>query len=372
MSFFKRFFGTGKQEKPTKNNQEQWIEAKDNEWAVRVLDVRPVTQGMLSTSTDPQMAANAISYGQEDGAFFWQQHTQVQKDIPTTIAFAIDGSLEAGVLFIPRVMEHKWAIFYDGENLIFVRSWLRKVFVVAKTKQIDNQLIIENIKGEFTLNESPEFTTAVLRYLLISHAIGDILPAPVPKDLASDIKKAGLWAFSTYGNMAQFAVFNEGFIPQTRQPLRSHSLLHIAVAKSNISEIEKQVQKEKSLTYLAGDGLAPLHWAIGPESTTSLEKLLKLGADPNVKSTEGATPIMNAVQSNKINHLELLLKAGANVNAADARGFTSLHRAAEMGHQEMVKILLEHGADKTIEANGHTAMSFAKNRGDEKIMTLLN
>jgi hypothetical protein len=37
-----------------------WIEAAETPWGVPVLDVRAVTQNMISTSADPQCAANAI------------------------------------------------------------------------------------------------------------------------------------------------------------------------------------------------------------------------------------------------------------------------------------------------------------------------
>ena len=47
-----------------------WIEAADNPWGVRVLDVRPVTLTMLSTSADPRCASNAVSFGQDDGTSF--------------------------------------------------------------------------------------------------------------------------------------------------------------------------------------------------------------------------------------------------------------------------------------------------------------
>ncbi len=39
----------------------------DNSWNIELLDLRPITLSMVSTSKDPQMAANAVSYGGEDG-----------------------------------------------------------------------------------------------------------------------------------------------------------------------------------------------------------------------------------------------------------------------------------------------------------------
>lgn len=375
MSFFKRLFGKSKKEENKEEKESvlklPWLESSENQWNVRLLDLRPLINSIFSTSSDPKMAENAISYGGDDGTSFWGIKPNNNRTIPANLSLPIDTVLEAGVLFTPNTMEHKWAIYFDGIYLIFIRSWLRQVFVIAKTSQKNNQLIIENIIGEFTENETPEFTIAVLNFLLISHAMGEVVPAPLPKELELDTNRAGTWAFSSYGNMAHLGIFDENFIPLPKGILRSHSLLHIAVAKSNMDEIERQVKKGTNVNLLAGDGLATLHWSIACESIESMDKLIELGADPNVRTLQGATPLMNAVQSNKIEHFNLLLQSGALVNAKDNRGFTALHRAAEMGHLEIVKILLSKGADKTVEAENHTALSLARARENKEIIELL-
>ena len=372
MSFFSRLFGKDKKEDKTPEYQFQWIEPADNPWGVRVLDLRPFTQTMLSTSENPQMATNAVSYGGEDGIVFWGQAPQNIKIIPANISIRIDKSLQPGVLFIPNTMEHKWAIYFDGKNLIFVRSWLREVYAVAKTTQKDNQLIIDTIQGEFTDDESPQLTKAILKFLLISHSIGEVVPAPLPKALEQDNKSVAHWAFSAFGNMVHIGTFDHDFEPNSNTPLRTHSLLHIAVAKGDTHEIDRQINKGADINALAGDGLATLQWAMASDNLSIMQKLLDMGANPNVTSTEGATPIMNAVQSNQIGHLNLLLKAGASVNFTDNRGFTALHRAAEMGHEEVVKILLKNGADKSIVAENHTPLTLATMRENQNIVDLLN
>ncbi len=373
MSFFKKLFGKKQQPEPQRSEESlPWIEPADNPWNMKLLDLRPLSQTMISTSQNQQMAANAISYGTEDGRTFWNINPKNSRTVDSGLKFIINGSLAPGVLFKPETMEHKWAIYFDGEYLIFVRSWLREVFVIAKTSQKNNQLIIENIIGEFTEGETEAFTNAFLNFLLISHVLEEIAPAPLPETLLSDTYKAGLWAFSSYGNKAHVGTFDENFTASPRGMLRTHSLLHIAVAQSNIQEIEIQINNGTNINSLAGDGLSPLHWATAPENTESLQKLLELGADPNVRTIQGATPIMNASQSNKIKHLKMLLHFGADVNAKDDRGFTTLHRASEMGHKEIVTLLLENGADKSIVAEGYTALLLAQNREHKEITELLS
>lgn len=359
-------------EEPMSNSKLKWLEGADNPWGLRVLDLSPVTLNMISTSQDPKMAKNALSYTSEDGVAFWRVAPANTTLIRTHLRVLTDKVLLPGVIFSPREMEHKWAIYFDGEYLIFVRSWLREVVVIAKATQQLNELIITQVQGTFTPDETPAFTEAVLMFLLVSYGLGEVTPAPLPDLFLHDLDKAALWAFSTYGNKAQVGIFNNGYIASSKTPLRSHSLLHIAVARGDADGIDLQLKWGAGINALAGDGLATLHWSIACHNTEMTEKLLSLGADPDVMSDQGATPLMNAVQSNKPNHVLVLLKAGASVNSADYRGFTALHRAAEMGHAGMVELLLKNGADKSPGAEGHTALSLAEGKGHQHIVELLS
>lgn len=352
--------------------QFDWIEASDNQWGIKLLDLRPVAEKMLSTSKDPRMAQNAISYGGEDGTTFIGQEPDNKDVADANIIIPIRGRLESGVLFNPSEMEHKWAIYYHQQKIIFVRSWLRKVFVIAETSQKDGHLIVEKISGKFTENETPDYTCKSLQFLLISHALRQVEPAPLPEELEGSPYQAAMWSFSNYGNMAIIGTFDKNYTPVFSRPLCSHSLLHIAVARNDIKEIEKQVANGINIHAFAGDGLTPLHWSMAAD-VSSLKTLLELGANPDACSTEGATPIMNAVQSDKLEHLMLLINSGADVNATDLRGFTALHRAAEMGKVEITEILLAHGADKQISAQGYTALSLAEtNKDKEEYQKIIN
>lgn len=376
MGIFKKLFGR-KQKDDSENNRIteskynlQWISPEQNPWGLKILDLRPISQNMLSTSKDSKMATNAISYNQEDGTTFKDYLPKSEKITSSSLTIPIDGKLEEGVLFNPSTMENKWAIYFMNDHLIFIRSWLREAFVIAKTVQDDNLLKINEIIGEFTDNESSKMTESILMFLLFSHALNEMIPAPIPKDLMNDTDKAGMWAFSTYGNMAHLGYFGEDFEYKTNLKLRTHSLLHIAIARGDFNKINEQLNRNVNINCLAGDGLSTLQWAMIADSKV-LSFLLDKGADPNVKSTEGATPVMNAVQSDKMEHLNILITNQADINAKDNRGFTALHRASEMGRKEMVRILLENGADKNVEAENHTPLSLATAMKNEDIIKLL-
>lgn len=368
----KRFLGR-KGENSPQTPELSWIEATANPWGVRVLDVRPVTLAMLSTSTDPQCAANAVSFEQDDGASFIGDEPPVRRVAEASLRFPIDRILADGVLFVPREMEHKWALFYHAGRVICVRSWLRKVQVVACVELHQDYVEIAEVRGTFGMeNEEPEFTRRVLDYLLRSHALDTVYPAPLPINVEADPKAAAMWCMSMFGNRALFATPYRFDRQDPDRPLRTHSLLHIAVARGSVSAIEGYLAAGLPIDLLAGDGLAPLHWALASDDAAIMTLLLDRGSPVDVRSREGATPLMTAVQGASVSKVCFLLDHGADVNARDGRGFTPLHRAAEMGHQEVLRVLLDRGALPNVEAEGHTPRSLAEGRGNGEIVAVLN
>ena len=180
-----------------------WIEAADTPWGVPVLDVRPVTENMISTSADPECAANALSFGSDDGSAFAADEPASPRVIGAMIPFRVEGPLADGALFRPGVMEHKWAIFHRSGRILFVRSWTRKLHVIAELTAHEGYVEITRIRGVFTdIEESPLFTTMVVDFILRSYALGLVYPAPLPEDMEKSPLEAAMWCFHTFGNRA--------------------------------------------------------------------------------------------------------------------------------------------------------------------------
>lgn len=372
----KRFFGTSPdpgQAKPANQTNIPWIPADQNPWGVPVLDVRPVTFHMLACSQDPQCAKNAISYGRDDGVGFLDQQPPVAASTPCALTYRRDRLLADGPLFIPAEMEHKWAIYFLRGRILCVRSWMRQVHLTARVEQEGDSVTIREITGRFTSEgEAPELTIRTLDYLLRSHVLGLAHPVPLPAGMEHDPYQAALWCMSMFGNKASVATPHVIPVLLPENPLRSHSLLHIAVARGDGVAVRSHLASGIPSDLLAGDGLAPLHWALSRPDTLMLELLVEAGSSIDVRSAEGATPLMTAVQSKGSQQVEWLLLHGADPNLQDSRGFTALHRVAEMGNTEFVRMLLAHGARADLDAQGHTAASLAKQRGHADIMALLS
>lgn len=348
-----------------------WLAADANPWGVPVLDVRPVALGMISTSSSVQCATNAMSFGQDDGLGFVGVEPESSDTVQANLRYRIDRMLADGALFIPGEMEHKWALYYHRGRILCIRSWTRTVAAVAEVRTAGDHVEITTLRGTLT-GEEPALRPRILDFLLRSHALGLIYPAPLPAGLAEQPKAAALWCFSMFGNRAYFATPHELPASVPDKPLRTHSLLHIAVARGDAAAVETFLRQGIPIDLRAGDGLCPLHWAMARDDTTMLGFLLDRGCPVDVRSAEGATALMNAVQDRSLEKAAFLLDRGADPNAVDQRGFTALHRAAEMGQLEVVKLLLDRGAAPHPEAQGKTPRSLAEERGEKAVVELLD
>ena len=135
--------------------------------------------------------------------------------------------------------------------------------------------------------------------------------------------------------------------------------------------MEKHLASGLSVDILAADGLAPLHWAFAQKDTAMAEFLIRHGSPIDVRSAEGATPLMTEVQRGNHEKINFLLTRGADVNAVDLCGFSCLHQAAEFGNIELTRLLLERGARPDVNAQGHTPVSLAEQRGHGEVVKLL-
>jgi ankyrin repeat protein len=348
------------------------VPAEENPWRVPLLDVRPVTHGMVSTSQDPRAAANALSYRGDDGTGFIGQEPSIPRSIEATLLYRRDRLLADGALFVPSEMEHKWALYHHDGEILCVRSWQRRVYVAAQVEQEGDEVRIPQIHGAFSgPDEPPGMTARILDFLLRTHALRLPHPAPLPEGGEGNPQGAAIWCFSMFGNMADVATTHEVRASVPDKPLRTYSLLHIAVATGNAAGIEALVGSGIPVDLLGADGLPPLHWALAREGTAILELLVARGSAVDVRSAEGATTLMTGAQNGKREHLEWLLARGADPNARDHRGFTALHRASETGNRGLAEVLLAGGADPAIEAEGHTAASLAEGRGHRELVSLL-
>ena len=350
-----------------------WIEAADNPWQVRILDLRPFALGLVSMSGNQAAAESVQALEHSDGTDFIGPLPPSNAVTQTDLRFPIDGTLADGVLFAPTEMENKWALFFHQNKIIVVRSWTKNVQLIAHCTQADRELKIEELHGNFGLeNETSEQTIQLFKYLILTHALGMVHPVPLFGGIEANKQEAAMLAFQLFGNRALFATPHSVKPLEQGVPIRSHSLMHIAIAKGDRQTVKHYLDQGMPIDLIAADGLATVHWTLACHDPTMLDWLIERGAPVDMRSSQGATALMNAVQDNVIDRCGQLLKLGADVNAKDDRGFTALHRACEMGHRMVAEMLLNSGADVQAEVEGITAMTLAQHGKHKKIVGLLN
>jgi hypothetical protein len=139
--------------------------------------MRPVTQHLLSISSDLQCAADAVSFDHDDGSAFEQDEPLVERVIGAMIPFRVEAPLSDGTLFCPHHLEHKWAIFHRGGRILFVRSWTRKLHVIAGLSPHEGRVEITRLNGVFTNeDESPLLTTMIADFCCAATCLAWSIP----------------------------------------------------------------------------------------------------------------------------------------------------------------------------------------------------
>jgi hypothetical protein len=199
------------------------------------------------------LAANAVSYGHDDGLSFIDQRPPVERTVQLKLRYRVDPLLADGALFLPRAMEHKWAVFHHLGRLLFVRSWQRSVVVTASTNTEAGWVEVVDAQGVFTeADEPPTFTEAAVDFLIRTHALHLPHPAPLAADPGDDLRGAALWSFSMFGSFAHFATHHRFSLLPPEVPLRSLSLFHIAVARGALAAAQAQLDLGVPIGLLAG------------------------------------------------------------------------------------------------------------------------
>ena len=376
-----------REKRDARGSQIRWVMPAEHRWGVPVLDVRPVTLTTMSSSSDPCCAANALSFGSDDGTGFIGRPPIVDRAVEADLHFSIERILVDGVLFAPRRMEEKWALFYHRQRIICVRSWTRQVWAIAAVEPHDGYVRIGSIRGVLTgPDEEPEMTARVLEYLLISHALETVFPAPLPRGggarsaasridgsvcQTAELGAMAAMCMSAYGRRAHFATAEGVERPSLDRPLRTDSLLHIAAARGDIAAVDSLLSSGLPVDLRSRSGTAPLHWAAAAGTREVIDHLLAQAASVDVLSEAGSTPMMTAVQAGDAVSACLLLDRGADIDACDRRGYTALHRAAERGQLATARLLLERGADPNVRAEGRTALGVAEACGAADVAALL-
>ncbi|HIW06528.1 MAG TPA: ankyrin repeat domain-containing protein [Candidatus Ignatzschineria merdigallinarum] len=354
-----------------------WIRYDQNPYGVPLLDLRPITFQLGSEIEDAQLK-NLDSYSMEDGASFsgLSVETENGRDrlVDCELTYQTAGKLYPGSLFVPQSPEDRWAIFFDGAFIYFIRSWSKELVAKAAVQVEENEIKLTQIEGAILDDgfETENQTIALVNFIMCSYVLNETVPVPLSNELESEPNRAAVWAFSLFGHHAKVGVFNEDALFGAKGVIRSTTAYHIAIANNDVETVKlilNQNLVEKDL--LAQDGFTPVHWALYTDNFEMMKALHEQGVNINARSLLQTTPLMDAVELKSAKGIEMLLSLEADVHAVDVQGFSALHRAASMGQTDIVVTLLMQGADPFLASvKGFTALDLAKERNHEAIIAL--
>ena len=291
--------------KPAKTTEEPyaslpWLSAQQSPFGVKTLDLSITAEGLEPTLPDDETRRTIASWPGRSGAAF----DLAEVSGPTfacDLRYALDGPLPDGPLFLPRAKEEKWALFHRQGRLLLVRSWTAEVVAIAPLSITPDHLTISTIHGDPTGGDAANddaLPGRVLDFLLRSHALGEIRPAPLPANLRPDRKTIALWCFKQFGRRALAASPEPPTDGPAQRPLRADSALTLAIISQKRHRIRQEIAAGTDLGARGTwHGYTPLHCAAATGQPEVISDLLRAGASLETLDDRGLTPLAALVEA---------------------------------------------------------------------------
>ena len=340
----------------------RWLSAEESPFGVRTLDLRPVTGGMMSTTTDPANASRAISWGRATvDAIPPIDLGAGAKTIACALSYPVAPAFPDGLLFAPQAMEEKWALFHRAGSIVAVRSWTGQVAAVARGTRVGDRLVIEDLTTAETGLAGFGEPVAMFDWLVRTHALGQALPLPVSEPELELLAGVPLMVFGPFGRLAAFAAV--GFsAPEPVWPLRAFGVVIQAVSGCDVAKVRALLAAGADANVPSPiGGFTALHVAMVRGEVEMMRALLAGGANVKLRTDRGMDPIgLGIVQGAPPAILEELRAAGAALDVVNIDGFGLLHAAAEVNRPEIVAWLTGRGgALETRTGRGLTPLHIA-------------
>jgi hypothetical protein len=328
----------------------RWLEASESPFGVRLLDLRPATQGMMSTSEDPANAQRAVSWGSAtiDALPPFAPGEDAER-VACALEYPIASSFPDGLLYAPAAMEQKWALFHRAGSIVAVRSWTGQVAAVARGERRGDRLILRELTTVPLALGPFGDQVATFDWLVRTHALKQDLPLPCTEEGLDLLAKVPLMVFSAFGDRAQLATAAPLVAPAPPRPLRVFSAVFQAARQDDAPRVRALLKdgadpEAPSPT----DGYVALHVAMAHGQADVLAALLEGRADPNTTTDDGRCALgIGIVNAAPLALLDRLVAAGADLRSVSVDGFGLLHAAAEVDRADAIAWLLEHGLDMT-------------------------
>ena len=188
----------------------KWYDlGENNPFNKRVLDIRSLTQTMLSFTSDKSVAELFNKQRHSIGEELINIQVPGLKIIETRLEYPHNGSKMEGAGFKAKCMEDKWDIYFWNGIMYLTRSWTGEVVYKAHTTVSDTNFLITKI--EYSENEYTETDSSLVidnvHFIVMSHAFGRPFPHRVPKTLIAE-KDIALYSFNQFGHNCWYATYD--------------------------------------------------------------------------------------------------------------------------------------------------------------------
>ncbi|MEO7331095.1 MAG: ankyrin repeat domain-containing protein [Minicystis sp.] len=352
--------------------QAPWLEPDDpgNPFGVRLLNLMDNLK-MLSTTTDPALAARAASW--KAGA---QRDVSIDIEaapLACDLRYPAPSELPDGMIYLPEQMEDKWVLAYRDGCIAAARSWTGETMAVARAHHDGEVLKIDSIafaasSGLDTFGDP----VVAFDWLIRTHALESRVPLPISSDGANLLAQQPLTGFSVYGRHL-FCAAVDYDLGEPKGRLHSDGDLMTAVTSGDLDRLRSVIAAGAPVNapsrFNHGAPALLLCVYLHPEF---VGPLVDAGADVNVATLQGATPLMAAAAGADPALIERLVAWGARLDAVDARGFAAVHVATQFGKVDALAALVDCGGNlQSITADGLTPLHIAAGTGKTNIVEWL-
>jgi tetratricopeptide (TPR) repeat protein len=145
-----------------------------------------------------------------------------------------------------------------------------------------------------------------------------------------------------------------------------------ALDTSPTSAKERETLLDRGQAFITDTQKTIVDIASSPLTAKALPKLKGAGFEIDGKDAKGLTPLAYAAAQGKSDAVQELIRAGANPDVVLEQGWTPLMIATAANHADVVNVLLNaHVNVARKSGDGSSAMSIAKNMGNDPIVKLL-
>jgi hypothetical protein len=177
-----------------------------NPFGIRVLDCRPMTWSLVSSTRDPAIAARYLKLRASDGKDLVGAPIADAVTVPASLRFPHNGQPLEGIVFKADGMEVKWDVYIYDSVFLFARSWTGELGFRARASVGATEIHVTEIECPA---HDRELAPQHVYFLIGSHAMRSVLPHRVPCQATDDPMTIATASFSLFGRLACYAAFDD-------------------------------------------------------------------------------------------------------------------------------------------------------------------